>query len=61
VHLNEMHIFEMKQFFEFPDDLNKGRIICTHIDIKEGIPSTRWGHSSAQYNGKLYILGGRNE
>lgn len=25
------------------------------------MPSTRWGHAAASYNGKLYILGGRNE
>ena len=27
----------------------------------EGGPSTRWGHAATTYDGRLYILGGRNE
>lgn len=36
-------------------------IKCTRINVTEGVPTTRWGHSSASHDGKLYILGGRNE
>jgi len=25
------------------------------------VPTTRWGHAASSYNGKLYIVGGRNE
>jgi len=58
--MNELHLFEFSSFFEDPKDINK-MIICTKINITEGVPSTRWGHSSAAANGKLYVLGGRNE
>ena len=60
VHMNELHIFDMSSFFEDPTDINK-MIACTKVNTTEGVPSTRWGHSSASLNGKLYILGGRNE
>jgi hypothetical protein len=36
-------------------------IICNKINVTEGIPTTRWGHAAATHNGKLYVLGGRNE
>lgn len=29
--------------------------------MTEGIPTTRWGHAAATHEGKLYIIGGRNE
>lgn len=60
VHMNELHVFELSNFFEDPTDINR-MIICTKINITEGVPSTRWGHAAAAQNGKLYILGGRNE
>ena len=35
--------------------------MCTKINLTEGAPSTRWGHAASTHDGKLYILGGRNE
>jgi N-acetylneuraminic acid mutarotase len=40
---------------------SENRVITTRINITEGVPSTRWGHAAATNNGKLYILGGRND
>lgn len=50
----------MSNFLSNPSDTTQ-RIICTKINTVEGVPSSRWGHSAATNNGKLYILGGRNE
>jgi len=36
-------------------------VICTKINVTEGVPSSRWGHASEYSEGKLYIIGGRNE
>ena len=58
VHLNELHLFDFKKFFEFGPS---NPVTCTEINVAEGVPSTRWGHASATYKGELYILGGRNE
>ena len=58
--MNELHVFELTKFFEDPTDMNN-MIECTKVNTAEGTPSTRWGHASAAANGKLYILGGRNE
>jgi hypothetical protein len=60
VHMNELHVFELSQFFEDPSNI-ENMIKCTKITTKEGVPSTRWGHAAAANQGKLYILGGRNE
>ena len=60
VHLNEMHVFDMSSFIANPDNL-EARIYVTKVNITEGAPSTRWGHAATTYDGKLYILGGRNE
>ena len=60
VHMNELHVFELSKFFEDPSDINN-MIECTKVTVTEGVPSTRWGHAAAAANGKLYILGGRNE
>lgn len=59
-HLNEMHIFDMTSFLDKPENA-ESRIHVTRINITEGAPSTRWGHAATTYQGKLYILGGRNE
>jgi N-acetylneuraminic acid mutarotase len=59
-HLNEMHIFDLTSFLENPDS-TESRIHVTRVNITEGAPSTRWGHAATTYQGKLYILGGRNE
>lgn len=59
--MNEMHIFEMNDFLSNYQSNPLTTITCTKIDVQEGIPSTRWGHSAATYKDKLYILGGRNE
>lgn len=60
VHMNELHVFELSKFFENPKDLNN-MVTCTKITVAEGLPSTRWGHSATTNDGKLYILGGRND
>ena len=59
--MNEMHLFEMQDFLANYQTNPNAQIICTKINVTEGIPSTRWGHSAATYKDKLYILGGRNE
>jgi hypothetical protein len=58
--MNEAHIFDLTQFMNNPSDIEK-RVSCIKIDATEGLPSTRWGHAAASYDGNLYILGGRNE
>lgn len=55
-----MHLFELTDFLRTPFNPS-AEVKCTRINITEGVPTTRWGHSSAVYKGKLYILGGRNE
>jgi N-acetylneuraminic acid mutarotase len=40
---------------------SESKIECTKINVTEGAPSTRWGHAATTNEGKLYILGGRNE
>lgn len=60
VHLNEMHLFDLSLFLMDPTN-SENRVITTRININEGVPSTRWGHAAATNNGKLYILGGRND
>jgi hypothetical protein len=55
-----MHVFNLQNFLENPADTTR-MIMCTKINITEGVPSTRWGHAAATHNGKLYIMGGRNE
>lgn len=37
------------------------RVLATKVNATQGVPSTRWGHAAATNEGKLYILGGRNE
>jgi len=36
---------------------------CTKLDFGKGsdVPSTRWGHSAAVHDDKVFILGGRND
>lgn len=60
VHLNEMHLFDMTHFILNPT-CPESRIVVTRIATTEGVPSTRWGHAAATNEGKLYILGGRND
>ncbi len=60
VHLNEMHVFDMTKFLENPGN-QVNAISCNKVNITEGLPSTRWGHSASTFNDKVYILGGRNE
>ena len=59
-HLNEMHIFELSDFLEAPSS-PLSKIVVRRVSVAEGLPSTRWGHAAATNDGKLYILGGRNE
>jgi N-acetylneuraminic acid mutarotase len=58
--MNEMHMFDFSQFLANPTN-SDNHVIVKKIDISENVPSTRWGHASATYNGKLYIIGGRND
>ena len=37
------------------------RVVATKINVTENVPSTRWGHAACTNDGKLYILGGRND
>lgn len=47
---------------DFMADPQNSPIICTKVQPKENLPSTRWGHAAAVMdNDKLIILGGRNE
>jgi hypothetical protein len=55
--MNEMHLFDIESFLFCPSNA----IICSKVNVTEGVPTTRWGHAAASYNGNLYILGGRNE
>jgi hypothetical protein len=55
-----MHLFDMTTFLENPADPTR-QILCSKINVTEGVPTTRWGHSAASYDEKLYILGGRND
>lgn len=58
--MNEMHIFDMSNFLTNPSDISK-TVLCTRVNVTQGVPSTRWGHASATHGNKLYVLGGRNE
>lgn len=60
VHMNEMHVFDLANFLENPKEPNQ-TVRVNKVNTTEGAPSTRWGHASATRNGKLYILGGRND
>jgi N-acetylneuraminic acid mutarotase len=39
----------------------EAKVIVTKVNVTEGAPTTRWGHAAATFDGKLYIMGGRNE
>ena len=58
--MNEMHIFDIAEFLQTPES-QEVRIKCNKIEVREGVPSTRWGHAASTFKGKLYIAGGRNE
>jgi N-acetylneuraminic acid mutarotase len=55
-----MHIFDMKAFLADPHN-PQVRLTCKKVQATQGVPSTRWGHAASTYNGKLYIVGGRND
>lgn len=61
VHMNEMHIFDLTDYLKYYQSIPSTPINCNKVNVTEGVPSTRWGHSAATYRDKLYILGGRNE
>lgn len=52
-----MHLFDFTAFLKDPLAV----VVITKINVTEGFPSTRWGHSASTNDGKLYILGGRND
>jgi hypothetical protein len=59
VHLNDLDIFELKDFIEDPQN---NSITCVKIEVKFNIPTSRWGHAAVVHNqSKLLIIGGRNE
>ena len=55
-----MHVFDLSNYLQNINDAGSA-VICTKVNLTEGVPSTRWGHAAATLNEKLYILGGRNE
>ncbi len=55
-----MHIFDIQKFIENPAETN-ATVEASKINVSQGAPTTRWGHAATTYQGKLYILGGRNE
>ena len=55
-----MHIFDLSKFLLDPKN-PENIVIVTKVNVTEGVPSTRWGHAAAIDQGKLYILGGRND
>ena len=57
MHLNDLNLFDLEYFTQ---DTNLP-IICTKIELKENVPSTRWGHAAVCHDNMLYILGGRND
>ena len=54
-HLNDVNIFDLDQFVK-----NGGPTTCVRL-TQPTMPDTRWGHSAAVFEDRLYILGGRNE
>jgi len=60
IFLNEMNVFEMKDFLE--DPINSNYVVCTTVSNSKGdIPSRRWGHTANVFKNEIYIFGGRNE
>lgn len=59
-HMNEMHTFDLSEFFEDPNNI-ENRVKCSQINVKQGVPTTRWGHAAATYKERLYVIGGRND
>ena len=57
MHLNDLNVFDLGQFTK---DM-QSPVICTKIELKENVPSTRWGHAAVCHENMLYILGGRND
>ena len=57
MHLNDLNLFDLGQFTQ---DM-KSPVICTLVELKENVPSTRWGHAAVCHENMLYILGGRND
>jgi hypothetical protein len=37
------------------------RLKLKRLEARGSLPQARWGHTAAEYNGKIYIFGGRNE
>ena len=58
--MNETHVFDLELFISDPDN-QENRVTCRKVENSESTPSTRWGHAASSYQGRLYILGGRNE
>lgn len=59
VHLNDLNIFELRDFIENPQT---GVVTCTKVDVMRNLPSSRWGHAAVVHGQtQLLILGGRNE
>ena len=61
VHLNDVNVFYLNDFVKSNGD--SPIIKCIKLDFRgdSALPNTRWGHTAAVYDDKIYILGGRNE
>lgn len=57
-HVNDLDMFDLTAFIE--SGCSNLTVMCTKLAMTGKGPSSRWGHSSAVYRDKMYILGGRN-
>ena len=61
VHLNDVNVFYLNDFVK--SDGKTPQVKCVKLDFRgdSALPNTRWGHSAAVHEDRIYILGGRNE
>jgi hypothetical protein len=54
-----VNIFDLSGFV----NCGNQSVICTKLAFSDSklVPSTRWGHTAAVYDDKLFVLGGRND
>ena len=58
-HLSDLDMFDLTAFIE-SGCVNLTVTCCKLTCLAGKGPSSRWGHSAAVYEDKVYILGGRN-
>lgn len=61
MHLNDLNSFDLSNFIESDGSDTKISCIKNSFPKNSKLPSTRWGHAAAEYNDKVYVLGGRND